>query len=175
MAVLLSGVGFLTLTFAALSWWLLTQRRIGFRSYAGVAVLFLWVVGVVVKLGLDHVADPLAQGNAIDLARAVQASAWAKEDAPVAAPIAATATDKGQVAPIDSLIGGLEARLAENPDDANGWVLLAQSYAFLGDQTRAEHAVQRAVALGVDEGTLRDRINLATREPHASLALSGAD
>jgi hypothetical protein len=175
MVVLLTGVGLLTLTFAALSWWLLTHRRIDVRSYAGVAVLFLWVIGVVVKLGLDHVADPIARGNAIDLARAVQASAWAKQDAPSPAPLADAATGNGPVAPIDSLVGGLEARLAENPGDANGWVLLAQSYAFLNDQTRAEHAVQRAVALGVDEGTLRARIDLAKREPHASLGLGGSD
>ena len=56
----------------------------------------------------------------------------------------------------------------------NGWVLLAQSYAFLGDESQVEHAVQRAVALGVDEATLRDRINLAKREPHANIARPGA-
>jgi len=178
MAILLTSVGLLTLTFAVLSWWLLAQRRIGARSYAGVAVLFLWTLGVVFKVGLDRVADPLAQGNAIDMARAVQASAWAEQDAPVLRPAPSDATTRGeaqgQVAPIESLVGGLEARLAENPDDVNGWVLLAQSYAFLGDESQVEHAVQRAVALGVDEATLRDRINLAKREPHANIARPGA-
>lgn len=161
MAILITSVGLFTLAFAALSWWLLARRRIGLRNYAGVAVLFVWTAGVAVKVELGHVA--LGASSAVDLARAVQASAWAKQDAPAQIRSAAP-TDQGRVAPVESLVGGLEARLAETPGDANGWVLLAQSYAFLGDRTRAERALQRAVALGADEGAVRDRIELAGRE-----------
>jgi cytochrome c-type biogenesis protein CcmH len=72
-----------------------------------------------------------------------------------------------QVPTVDSLVGGLERRLAEQPDDARGWALLAQSYAFMGNSVAADGALLRAVALGVDEATLRARVDGARRSPHA--------
>jgi hypothetical protein len=69
-------------------------------------------------------------------------------------------------APVASLIDGLTQKLAQQPDDAKGWALLAQSHSFLGNDAEAQSAMQRAVDLGVDEQTLRDRISLARREPH---------
>jgi cytochrome c-type biogenesis protein CcmH len=68
-----------------------------------------------------------------------------------------------QAGSVESLIGGLEARLAAQPDDANGWALLAQSYAYTSDGEAAEKAVQRAVELGFDERALRDRVASAER------------
>lgn len=65
------------------------------------------------------------------------------------------------VAPVASLIAGLEQRLARDPGDAKGWALLAQSYAFLGDVERTESALAEAVALGLDEQDLRRRAALA--------------
>jgi cytochrome c-type biogenesis protein CcmH len=59
---------------------------------------------------------------------------------------------------VQSLVAGLEARLAEQPDDAEGWVLLAQSYAYTSNEEAVERAVRRAVDLGVDEQMLRDRV-----------------
>ena len=53
-------------------------------------------------------------------------------------------------APVNSLIGGLEKRLENDPDDLKGWRLLAQSYAFLGDMQAARSAVGRAIELGAD-------------------------
>lgn len=60
--------------------------------------------------------------------------------------------------PVADLIGGLEARLEENPDDAEGWALLAQSYAYTGQMSDARDAVNRAVALGRDRNTLEARV-----------------
>jgi cytochrome c-type biogenesis protein CcmH len=70
-----------------------------------------------------------------------------------------------QAAPVESLLAGLEGRLAADPDDAKGWALLAQSYAFVGNFSAAENAVERAVALGFDGQELRTRVNVARREP----------
>ena len=56
--------------------------------------------------------------------------------------------------------------MAAQPDDANGWALLAQSYAFMGNMEAAEKAVQKAVSLGVDEKALRARVDGARRNPH---------
>ena len=69
------------------------------------------------------------------------------------------------IAPVDSMIVGLEARLAREPGDSKGWALLAQSYAFLGNVPQAESALSRAVELGFDEEDLRHRIDLAASKP----------
>lgn len=51
-------------------------------------------------------------------------------------------------ATVDSLVGGLRARLAAEPDDAGGWLLLARSYDHLGRNAEAIDAYERARALG---------------------------
>ena len=67
------------------------------------------------------------------------------------------------------MISGLEARLAAQPNDANGWALLAQSYAYTADEAALERAVKRAVELGVDEQSLRERIAGAKPNAHPGL------
>jgi cytochrome c-type biogenesis protein CcmH len=71
-----------------------------------------------------------------------------------------------QAAPVSSLVGGLEQRLAAQPNDVDGWALLAQSYAFMGDAAAANGAVKKAVALGMNEQELRARVDSALRGPH---------
>ena len=66
----------------------------------------------------------------------------------------AASTPQQPAAPVNSLIGGLEKRLENDPDDLKGWRLLAQSHAFLGDMQAARSAVGRAVELGADEQEL---------------------
>ena len=67
------------------------------------------------------------------------------------------ATDSTQP-PVHALIGGLEKKLADNPDDVKGWSLLAQSYAFTGRMAEAQTAGDRAVALGADAQEMQARI-----------------
>jgi cytochrome c-type biogenesis protein CcmH len=67
---------------------------------------------------------------------------------------------------VSSLVHGLEQRLAAQPDDADGWALLAQSYAFIGDAAAANGAIKKAVALGMDEQALRARVDGAMRGQH---------
>ena len=54
---------------------------------------------------------------------------------------------------VTSLIGGLEAKLAENPEDAKGWLLLAKSHDHLGDRRAAWVAYTRAKELGISDDT----------------------
>lgn len=68
--------------------------------------------------------------------------------------IPSTTSATAQAGPVESLVGGLEKRLEDNPDDLKGWRLLAQSYAFLGDMQAARAAIGRAIALGADEQEL---------------------
>ena len=56
--------------------------------------------------------------------------------------------------PVNTLIVGLEQRLAADPSDVSGWRLLAQSHAYLGDMAAARAAAERAVGLGADSDEL---------------------
>lgn len=58
-----------------------------------------------------------------------------------------------KAASVTSLVGGLEARLAENPNDAKGWLLLAKSHDHLGDRQAAWAAYGRAKELGMSDNT----------------------
>lgn len=74
-------------------------------------------------------------------------------------------TDQAAAAPpIAELVGGLEARLEAAPEDASGWALLAQTYAWLGRTDDARKAARRAVELGVDAATLDRKLIAAHTE-----------
>ena len=168
---MLIGVSLLAVVFVAVSLWLWQQGRLQLKSWLGALVLVAWVVGVGVKVHFDrHGESPVASAVA-----ALPSIAWPSSGGSVPAsgartPDAAAPSADGstptQVAPVSSLVGGLEQRLAVNPDDANGWALLAQSYAFMGDAAAADGAVKKAVALGMDERELRARVDAAMRGPH---------
>jgi cytochrome c-type biogenesis protein CcmH len=49
-----------------------------------------------------------------------------------------------------ALVAGLAARLAEEPGDRDGWMLLGRSYAQIQQFGAAAEAYRRAIALGVD-------------------------
>ena len=115
----------------------------------------IWAVAVLAPLALA-VAISVFHNNADPAGTSANADsiAW-----PTARRGTAPASrDSRSVAPVGDLIAGLEQRLVQNPDDAKGWVLLAQSYQFLGNTERAKAAVARAVALGMDEADLRQRV-----------------
>jgi cytochrome c-type biogenesis protein CcmH len=47
---------------------------------------------------------------------------------------------------IAAMVSGLDARLQENPDDLEGWLMLLRSYTVLGERERASGAAGRALA-----------------------------
>jgi cytochrome c-type biogenesis protein CcmH len=53
---------------------------------------------------------------------------------------------------LDGAVKQLEARLAAQPNDQDGWRLLARSYAELGQTDKAAEAARRAAALGAPAG-----------------------
>lgn len=65
-----------------------------------------------------------------------------------------SATTSRSVAPVGQMIDGLARRLQEQPDDVDGWRLLAQSYAYVGDMDKARAAADMAVSLGADEASV---------------------
>ena len=159
---MLVALGLVVAAFAAVSLWLAHRRKLALKTWGAGAFLVAWVVGVGLKVHFDRssVVSPSP-------AAALPSIAWPETRS---AGAAATATGAGasetRVAPVDSLIGGLRERLAKEPNDAKGWALLAQSYSFMGDAAGAEDAVKKAVALGFDEQSLRERVSGAARGPH---------
>ncbi len=85
---------------------------------------------------------------------------WASPAA-TALPSTSAATE---VAPVSQMIGGLERRLEQEPDDRQGWTLLAQSYAFVDRMEAANVAIDRAVALGASRTELEARVFQTNRE-----------
>ena len=63
-----------------------------------------------------------------------------------------------KAASVTSLVGGLEARLAENPDDAKGWLLLAKTHDHLGNRDAAWAAYSRARELGMSDDSLEIKL-----------------
>ncbi len=69
---------------------------------------------------------------------------------------AAPAGSEGPVTPeqIEAMVEGLNARLKDNPDDADGWAMLGRSQMVLGRHALAVPALQKAVALRGDDAAL---------------------
>jgi cytochrome c-type biogenesis protein CcmH/NrfG len=85
----------------------------------------------------------------IDLPDGNQAVSLASADVQ---PMPSAGTNK-KAGSVTSLVGGLEAKLAENPNDGKGWLLLAKSHDHLGDQRAAWAAYARAMELGMSDDT----------------------
>lgn len=62
---------------------------------------------------------------------------------------------------VEEMVKGLAARLKDNPDDLQGWIMLARSYSVLGKPDKAREAVDNAVRLAPNDPdvlTLKARI-----------------
>ena len=64
------------------------------------------------------------------------------------------------------------AKLHENPDDGDGWVLLAKSYKHLGQMDEARSAYERAKAVGRSDAFLEENLYLAETAPEGAASLS---
>lgn len=72
-----------------------------------------------------------------------------------AAPAAATGKDHSvTLEQIEAMVGKLEARLKDNPQDAVGWAMLGRSHAVLGRHAQAVPAFKQAVTLRGDDAVL---------------------
>lgn len=72
-----------------------------------------------------------------------------------AAPAAAGGNDHSvTLEQIEAMVGKLEARLKDNPQDAVGWAMLGRSHAVLGRHAQAVPAFKQAVALRGDDAIL---------------------
>jgi cytochrome c-type biogenesis protein CcmH/NrfG len=156
-------VGAASFVIAVVAWKLLQSANRTQRNFIGAGALAVIVAGSAVKVVIDKNAGPTVPAGVLpqwqDIAVAASSLSVVETE---------SAQGSMQVASVPSLLSGLEQRLQSNPDDAKGWALLAQSYAFVGQPELADQAVAHAVSLGLDESDLRQRVAGAARKPHAS-------
>ena len=81
------------------------------------------------SLGLDILADTATVGGPTS------------EDVVAAA----TLSDEDRANMIAGMVAGLAAKLEENPDNPDGWIMLIRSYAVIGDTNKARAAYEKAV------------------------------
>jgi tetratricopeptide (TPR) repeat protein len=92
---------------------------------------------------------------------AVTAEAGHAVDNPTSSTRASNEKRSTSVGSVASLVDGLKNRLEREPDDADGWILLARSYEHLGRHEKAAIAYGRAKALGKVDPTLDQTLGSA--------------
>ena len=55
-------------------------------------------------------------------------------------------SDEDRAGMIEGMVASLDARLRDNPEDADGWRRLVRSHVVLGDAEAANDALERGVA-----------------------------
>jgi len=160
----------------AIGFWLFARscrELIGFKNYLSLALLVAWITGIGAQLIEGRFGTGGAKDTGLHNDRMWQAMSalgpdpWDNSGSGTERG-AMTAGPVREVDSVASLIGRLESRLETGPDDAKGWALLAQSYAFLGRADEAAAAAERAVALGFDESSLDTRLTAAARDSRAA-------
>lgn len=68
---------------------------------------------------------------------------------------AAEMSAEERTAMIENMVEGLAARLENEPDDLEGWTMLARSHAVLGDMQKSADAYAQAIELAPDDINLR--------------------
>lgn len=93
----------------------------------------------------------------------------------------ATAEEDSRLPSVETMIARLEARLADHPDDVEGWFRLGQAYALTQQYERAAGAYRRAIAVQDDAAELHAALGEAlvmlaggTIGPEASAAFTRA-
>lgn len=71
--------------------------------------------------------------------------------------------EEGQMAAVQGMVASLAARLAEQPDDPEGWVRLVRSYAVLGDTINRDAALTKAKARYAGQPDVLKALDLAAK------------
>lgn len=97
----------------------------------GSAVLFTYLIGAMNPGALNWPDTNLSNAQAPSVDQAV----------------AASAEHPGDGASLEDRLAGLQARLAEQPDDLRGWVLLARTHASMSNYQESATALKKALEL----------------------------
>ena len=110
--------------------------------------LAITVTVVVIALSLFFVVGASEETDATTLHPTNQASSTAST----------MSSGNMQLAPVESMLSGLEQRLQQQPDDGKGWLLLAKSYRHLGRMDDARDAYKKAETLGNGDATVATQL-----------------
>lgn len=109
--------------------------------------------------------EDLARERGIDLSGRLKPAGAPSTPGPTADQVAAaermSAGEREQM--ISGMVEGLEARLAENPRDAEGWARLMRARMVMGDTAAATRAWRSGLAAFPDDANARARLNEAAR------------
>lgn len=94
------------------------------------------------------VLDAQATATTAHAATATAASTIAPSAAPAAVSTPATSTDKAASAPDPAaMVAQLEAKLKNQPDDREGWTMLARAYGVMGREAEAVDVFRKLLAM----------------------------
>ncbi|CAN5145754.1 c-type cytochrome biogenesis protein CcmI [soil metagenome] len=110
--------------------------------------------------------DPRRAGFAEEIAR-TQAAGGLVSEAPVEQAAAAAGDASGVDGFIQGMVASLAAKLAANPDDADGWVRLVRAYAVLGDTAKRDAALAQAQARFAGQPKVMAALRQAAQTPKA--------
>lgn len=132
----------------ALAWFLVAQPLVGqfAASRAGHALRSRGALALLLVLPFAAIAAALAVKG--DRLRPSLPAA----DVPATATVPLDQARKEAPHDLEAAVQQLEARLAKDPNDQDGWRLLERSYTELGDTDKAADAARRAAALGATAG-----------------------
>jgi len=115
-------------------------------------------IGAVAAAPIAAAAVYMMVGAPYSLSPDFQATLAAQQNTP---PSLENMTPEDRVAMVESMVSGLAARLQANPDDTEGWRMLARSYGVLGEAEDSAAAYRQLVARDPD-ATAEDWRNYAT-------------
>lgn len=103
------------------------------------------------KINKIDVAQSLAQANA-NRTRDISATLKSIAAAPIPGPSKSDMAQAAKLPPgqqqqmVTSMVEGLEAKLAKNPKNVNGWIMLMRSRMTLGETAKAAAALKKSVS-----------------------------
>ena len=99
--------------------------------------------------------EEAARGLGLDILRA-EPAVRGPSDEDVAAAGAMSEDERASM--IEGMVAGLAAKLEDNPDNPDGWVMLVRSYTVLGDDAKARAAYDKALAHYGDDAMVLARL-----------------
>jgi cytochrome c-type biogenesis protein CcmH len=117
----------------------------------------IWIIfGLMSLVAVGFLAWPLYQrqrtlspliGFSVIFIVALSTGLYYRQGSPDLPSAASAGSGDSNLPSMDAAIEGLAQRLAANPDDANGWMMLGRSYMSVGNFTDAAAAYEKAIEL----------------------------
>lgn len=115
------------------------------------SLLFAGLAIAVLTLTTTALQPEVSSAGSTTTTKTPMAATVSEATAKQATPIG---NNQNSAGPLDQMAVKLAQRLEQQPDDADGWVLLGKTYQFMGNEQAAEQSYQRAAQLGYDQSKL---------------------